>query len=92
MPCAICQQAVLDQYSDGSPPYIVFTTIAIKIDRYLFWMGCKLNKHYFPPITVYSCGVVLNSLKFTPAKINTAVRNNGPAMSVTIKWHPNVAL
>lgn len=86
----MCQQAFLDQCSDVPPTYIISTNTPVKIDCYLSWMGYKLNKHYIFPVTVYSCDTILNNLKVTAAKINTAVRNDDSVMPVTTKWHPNV--
>lgn len=75
------QQAFLDHCGDIFPPYIIFTNALIKIDSII----CLEWVVYLFPETVYSCDKVLNNLKFTAARINAAMRNDDPAMSVAIK-------
>lgn len=75
------QPSFLDHGGDISPPSIIFTNVLIKIDSII----CLEWVVYLFPETVYSCDKVLNNLKFTAARINAAVRNDDPAMSVTIK-------
>lgn len=75
------QWASLDHYGDIFPPYTIFTNVLIKIDSSI----CLEWVVYLFPETVYSCDKVFNNLKFTADRINAAVRNDDPAMSITIK-------